>query len=172
MGMRPAKGRYFAPEEEGSRAPNIVVLSYAFWQSRLGGDPNVLGKTIALDRLPHTIIGVMPQGFDFPRGTQVWMPLRLDEASQKFITLSRPIFTVVHSRPPQAGVSPQEVQADLNRMAERIRAEYQNSNQIPLGLKRQLDSAAAAPDRPAAARAAGPERRRRAGPADRVRQSR
>lgn len=124
MGTEPARGRYFVAEEEGSRAAKVVVLSYAFWQSRLGGDPGILGKTIALDRLPRTIIGVMPQGFDFPRGTQVWMPSQLDESSQRWITLSRPIFTVSILARRKPGVSPQEVQTDLNRMTAMLRAEY------------------------------------------------
>jgi predicted permease len=124
MGKQAVMGRYFSPGDEGSRAPNIVVLSYAFWQSRLGGDPKILGTTIALDRLPRTIIGVMPQGFDFPRGTQVWMPLQLDESSQRLITPSRPIFTVSILARRKPDVSPQAVQADLNRLAELLRAEY------------------------------------------------
>ena len=66
MGTQPMLGRYLAPEEEGPKAPPVAVLSYAFWRNRLGSDPHILGKTIALDRLPRTIVGVMPQGFDFP----------------------------------------------------------------------------------------------------------
>lgn len=124
MGRHPALGRYFASGDEGSQAPNIVVLSYAFWQSRLGGDPNILGTTIALDRLPRTIIGVMPQGFDFPRGTQIWMPLQLDESSQRLLAPSRPIFTVSILARRKPDVSPQAVQTDLNRLAEMLRAEY------------------------------------------------
>jgi putative ABC transport system permease protein len=124
MGTQPAMGRYFAPGEEGSHAPNTVVLSYAFWQSRLGGDPNIVGTTIALDRLSRTVIGVMPQGFDFPRGTQVWMPLRLDESSERAITASRPIFTVSILARRKPDVSPQVVQTDMNRLAEMLRAEY------------------------------------------------
>ena len=124
MGMQPALGRYLAPGEEGSHAPHIVVLSYAFWQSRLGGNPNVVGTTVALDRLPRTVVGVMPQGFDFPRGTQVWMPSTLDESSQKILSLSRPIFSVSIVARRRAGVSPQAVETDLDRIAEMIRREY------------------------------------------------
>jgi predicted permease len=124
MGKQAAMGRYFAPGEEGSHAPNTVVLSYAFWQSRLGGEPNVLGTTIALDRVARTIIGVMPQGFDFPRGTQIWMPLQLDESSQRIITPSRPIYTVSILARRKPDVSPLVVQTDLNRLAEMFRAEY------------------------------------------------
>jgi len=53
MESRPMLGRTFAPEEEGPKAPSVAILSYAFWRNRLGNDPNILGKTIALDRLPH-----------------------------------------------------------------------------------------------------------------------
>src|SRR5260370_30392588 len=116
-------GRHFAPGEEGSHAPNTVVLSYAFWQSRLGGDPNIVGTTIALDRLARTIIGVMPQGFDFPRGTQVWMLLQLDESSERLITPSRLLFTVPILSRCKPDVSPQAVQTDINRLAEMLRAE-------------------------------------------------
>jgi predicted permease len=102
----------------------MVVLSYAFWQSRLGGDPKIVGTYIALDRLSRTVIGVMPQGFDFPRGTQVWMPLQLDESAERPITPSRPIFTVSILARRKPSISPQLVQADMNRLAEIIRAEY------------------------------------------------
>ena len=124
MGAQPALGRYFAPGEEGSRAPNIVVVSYAFWQSRLGGDPKIVGADIALDRLSRTVVGVMPQGFDFPRGTQVWVPLQLDESTERPITPSRPIFTVSILARRKAAISPQLVQADMNQLAEILRREY------------------------------------------------
>jgi hypothetical protein len=53
MGMRPGIGRYLGPEEEGSKAPAAIVLSYDFWRSRLGGDTNIAGKAMAVDRLPR-----------------------------------------------------------------------------------------------------------------------
>ena len=124
MGMQPAMGRYLAPGEEGSHASNVVVLSHAFWQSRLGSNPNIVGTTMSLDRLPRTVVGVMPQGFDFPRGTQVWMPSQLDESSQRILTPSQPIFTVSIVARRKTGVSPQAVQTDLNRLAEMLRREY------------------------------------------------
>jgi hypothetical protein len=66
-------------------------LSYAFWHNRLGGDPHAVGKTITLHLLPNTIIGVMPQGFDYPRGTQIFRPLPIDEASQRPRLITRPM---------------------------------------------------------------------------------
>lgn len=124
MGRQPLLGRCFAAGEEGSRAPALAVLSYAFWQSRLGGDPRVVGRTISIDRLPRVIVGVMPRGFDYPAGTQVWMPMRLDEADQRILSPSRPIFTtsIIARRKPEA--SPEAVRNDLNRLAGIIREEY------------------------------------------------
>ena len=124
MGMQPAMGRYFAPGEDGRHAPNIVVVSYAFWQGRLGGDGSVVGRTISLDRMPHTIVGVMPQGFDYPRGALLWMPAQLDEATQSVLTPSRPIFAVSILARRKADVSPTAVKAELNRLGEMLRREY------------------------------------------------
>jgi putative ABC transport system permease protein len=124
MGMQPGMGRYLAAEEEGTKAPSVVVLSYDFWRSRLGSDLHVIGKTMALDRLPRTIVGVMPQGFDFPRGTQVWMPLPFDESALRAIDPTRPIFTVSLVARRKIGVSTKDLETELNRLAYLIRAEY------------------------------------------------
>jgi len=126
MGTRPLLGRVLAPEEEGPKSPPVAVLSYAFWRNRLGSDPNILGKTIALDRLPRTIIGVMPQGFDFPRGSQLWLPsLALDKATQAFpLSPTRGIFivSILARRKPE--VTPLEAATELNRLTFAIRALY------------------------------------------------
>src|SRR5262249_32934459 len=69
LGVKPMIGRYFEETEQGAKAPPAIVLSYAFWRSRLGSDPQAIGRVLVLDGLGYTIIGVMPQGFDYPRGT-------------------------------------------------------------------------------------------------------
>ena len=126
MGTRPLLGRVLAPEEEGPKAPPVAVLSYAFWRNRLGSDPNILGKTIALDRLPRTIVGVMPQGFDFPRGSQLWLPsLVLDKATQSFpLSPRNGIFIVSILARRKAEVTPQQAATEMNRLTFAIRAEY------------------------------------------------
>ena len=63
LGIRPALGRTFLPEEEGRGAPQVVVLTHAFWLERFGGDPGVLGRSISLDGVPFTIVGVLPAAF-------------------------------------------------------------------------------------------------------------
>src|SRR5690606_27207368 len=61
-------------------APDVVLLDHAFWQTELGGDRNVVGRTIELSGIAHTVIGVMPEGFRFPTyaSTAGWVALRSD----------------------------------------------------------------------------------------------
>jgi predicted permease len=126
MGMEPMLGRYFASSEEGPEAPPVLVVSYEFWRNRLSGDPNAVGKTIALDRLPRTIIGVMPQGFDYPRGAQMWLPLGLDESTESFpLSLTRPIFGVGILARRKASLTDEQIEADMNRLTEAIQAQYE-----------------------------------------------
>jgi predicted permease len=79
--LKPTLGRTFLPEED--RIPDahpVVVLSYRFWQSRLSGASDVIGKTITLNRHRFTVIGVAPQGFKgmvTPYLTSVWIPLMM-----------------------------------------------------------------------------------------------
>ena len=73
LGVRPIRGRTFLPsEEEGA---DVALVSEHFWRSRLGGDPNVLGRSITLDGVAHTIVGVvpnMPVPWVGPNGNEVW----------------------------------------------------------------------------------------------------
>lgn len=63
LGVQPALGRWFLPGEDGATAVRQVVLSHAAWQSRFGGDPAVLGRTVILNGAPHDVVGVLPQRF-------------------------------------------------------------------------------------------------------------
>ncbi len=74
LGVLPEVGRGFRPEDDAVKAPRVVVLSHGMWVRRFGADPRAVGTTIQLDK-PHTIVGVMPDGFDFPRGTDFWTPV-------------------------------------------------------------------------------------------------
>ncbi len=75
LGARPMLGRTFRAEDDVANAAGVIVLSYGTWIRRFGGDPNVVGNTVTLDQKLYTIIGVMPRGFDFPRGAEVWTPV-------------------------------------------------------------------------------------------------
>jgi len=63
LGIEPALGRLFTPEEEAPGRPTVVVLSHGLWQRRYGGDPGVIGRSLEVDGLPLTVIGGMPERF-------------------------------------------------------------------------------------------------------------
>lgn len=77
LDARPVLGRALRQEDDVYGAPAVLVLSYAAWQQRFGGDARVLGRQLVMyeDNVPYTIVGVMPQGLDYPRGTDFWAPI-------------------------------------------------------------------------------------------------
>ena len=75
-----ALGRTFTADESVVGDDRVVVLSHGFWSRALAGDASVIGKTIQLDSVPYTVVGVMPPAFEFPTSTnvEVWTPLAFD----------------------------------------------------------------------------------------------
>ena len=76
-GVAPLHGRFLLESDERAGAPLVVVIGHDIWQTRFGGDPAVIGRSVQLGRRPATIVGVMPNSFSFPMGEEVWTPLRL-----------------------------------------------------------------------------------------------
>jgi putative ABC transport system permease protein len=76
-GIKPIMGRTFSPEENQPGKDQVAVITHSLWQRRFGGDPNILNKTITINSVVRTIIGVMPERFNFPKGAEVYAPLAL-----------------------------------------------------------------------------------------------
>jgi predicted permease len=79
LGLRPAAGRFFLPDEDTKLGGNnVAVISYSFWANKLGSDKDGVGKTLTLNAMPYTIIGVTPKGFKgtftFSSAEQIWIP--------------------------------------------------------------------------------------------------
>jgi putative ABC transport system permease protein len=74
----PLLGRWIAEADEHAAAAPVVVIGYDVWQSRFASDRAVIGRTVRLGEIIHTVIGVMPEGFAFPVNHRYWIPLRLD----------------------------------------------------------------------------------------------
>ncbi|MBB5330521.1 ABC transporter permease [Tunturiibacter gelidoferens] len=80
LAVQPLMGRFFTQQEDDQHQ-QVIVLSYATWQTRFQGDPNVLGRKVLLDRKPYLIIGVMPRNFEFPlvpghlNRSEFWVPI-------------------------------------------------------------------------------------------------
>lgn len=73
--VAPLMGRDFTPQDEAPGAPPVVILNYRFWVSQFGRRPDIVGTATQVGGAPATIIGVMPEGFDFPQRGILWMPL-------------------------------------------------------------------------------------------------
>jgi len=79
LGRGAERGRAFEAGDDRPGQDHIVLLSHALWESRFGGDPAVVGRTITVEGVDRQVVGVMPPGFHFPSGSvQLWIPLRND----------------------------------------------------------------------------------------------
>jgi putative ABC transport system permease protein len=91
LGVRPAVGRTFLADDASADAPNVVVVSDAFWRTKLGASPTAVGRPVVLDGRQYLVIGVMPPWFRYPLGTvAMWLPLKpggLTESEQKWVSL-------------------------------------------------------------------------------------
>jgi predicted permease len=82
LGVGTELGRTFRAGEDQPGQDRLVVLSYALWQGKFGGDPGILGHMIMIDGVGRQVVGVMPPDFGFPSPrVQFWMPLRLDPSN-------------------------------------------------------------------------------------------
>lgn len=82
LGVVPQLGRTFTPEEDRDGGSAVTLISHALWVERYGADENVLGRSLLMNGVATEIIGVMPEGFEFPTGTRAWLPVGLDRAGQ------------------------------------------------------------------------------------------
>jgi putative ABC transport system permease protein len=83
LGISPQIGRDFREEEDRVGAPRVVILSDRVWRDRLKGRPDAIGQSITINGIPHTIIGVMPAGFEFPAQAGAWTTMRTDPLAQR-----------------------------------------------------------------------------------------
>jgi putative ABC transport system permease protein len=118
LGVSPELGRYYSAEEDRPGDPTAVVLGHDVWQRAYGGDPTIIGRTIQLDAMPVTVVGVMPEGFDFPGGVEAWVPAGMD--------LSNPVGWGRHNHQVTArlkpGVGLDAFQAELTAVAQKMGA--------------------------------------------------
>ncbi len=137
LGVRPQLGRTFRLEEEkaGGGAGGLTsVLSHGFWERQFKGDRTIIGKSITLGALPHTVVGVMPPGFLFPLDA---------EAIDVFVTFAREATTSDGTQPVteqrgnhsirgvgrlRPGVSVAQADAELRTIAARLALQYPESN--------------------------------------------
>ena len=126
LGVKPILGRDFYPGESSPEKPRSVLLSYATWQNRYGGDRSVIGKSITLSNDPYTVIGVLPAEFHFaPRGrAEYWTTLHDPNGCEK----RRGCHNLYGIARLNDGVSVRSALADAKAIAQRLELQYPDSN--------------------------------------------
>jgi len=124
FGISPELGRTFTPEEDRPPRLHLVVLSHRLWQEQFGGDREILGTQIHLNREAFTVIGVMPASFSVrPGSEEAWTPLAL--SGQEMTWMGGVLKVVGRLRP---GATLKEAQAEMNLLARRLEALYPDMN--------------------------------------------
>ena len=138
MGAEPKPGRAFFEDEEKPGSDKVVVISHSLWQRRFAGEPGVIGSTMTLDGESYTVIGVAPEGFQFPRAnelpffigvatqTDLWRPMSLGE---DFVNKKRANHQLCVMAKLKPGVSRERAQSEMTAIAERLEQSYPDANQ-------------------------------------------
>ena len=119
----PLHGRTIIAADEVPGAPDVVVVGYDLWRTRLGADPDIVGRSLRIGRDTHTVVGVMPEGFLFPVRDGLWLPLREQLAAEPFRGLALTVFGRLSD-----GVSAADAQTELRAVSSRIAAEFPDSH--------------------------------------------
>ena len=122
LGIRPSLGRDFQEEEDRVGAPKTVILSDRIWRDRFEARPTAIGESIMVNGVPHTIIGVMPTGFEFPATAGAWTTMQTDPLRNR----GNHSWQVMGRL--KAGVTIEQSRADLNRVAKSLEEQYPTSN--------------------------------------------
>ena len=147
LGVRPVLGRDFQPDEDKPGTPAAVIVSYGFWQRRLGASSAAIGQSITLGSESATVIGVMPAGFDFPppiafRGearsvkVELWTQLRYSAEQYRS---AHNLFVLARLKP---GMSVEHAASDLKAITDQLAIDFPASNEgwdaFPVPLHEQV----------------------------------
>jgi putative ABC transport system permease protein len=126
IGQRPFVGRDFTAEDDRPGAAPVVILGYGMWQARYGGDPGVIGRTIRVNGLQPTIVGVMPPDMKFPPNSDMWMPLSQTPTPRVEGRGIRSFSLIARLAD---GVTLEQARAELTNIARETARAYPESNQ-------------------------------------------
>ena len=119
VGVRAELGRVLQPADNALDRDRVIVISNALWRSRFGGDSAVIGKQIRMGGFVRTIVGVLPQGAEWPAGTDVWAPMKIaDPNSADLLDPDNFIYQAVARLAPGASIA--STRTKMEAMAKRI----------------------------------------------------
>ena len=120
-------GRVFTNDEDKPGGAPVVILSYALWQRRFGGQQNILNQNLTLNGRPYTVIGIMPPEYAFPSRVEMWVPVgQLSAAANWQERGNHPgLYAVARLKP---GMTQAQAQADMDIIAANLQKQYPDSN--------------------------------------------
>jgi putative ABC transport system permease protein len=126
LGVPPALGRTFQPEENTPGRGRVAILSDGLWRSRFGADRKVIGQSLVLDGVSHEVVGVMPAGFSFPAARSIWTPL---EYTEDFTTAQRGAWYLQAVGRIRPGLTEAQVRAEVEAIGKQLAAKYPDNNE-------------------------------------------
>jgi len=126
MRIKPLLGRTFRPDEETPGKNQVAVISHRYWQNQFGADSRVIGTTVILDDRLFSIIGVLPEGFDFPNKRDIWLPVNLDPR-EGFNSRENFYYTVIARL--KSGLGLRQAQEGINLLVHQIAKEHPETNE-------------------------------------------
>ncbi|MCI0612729.1 ABC transporter permease, partial [bacterium] len=124
LDKKTSKGRTFFSHEVELGRDQVVVIGFGLWQKRFASDPNILNKTIVINGRTATVVGIMPPHFDFPFGTDLWMPLALTP-QEKNVRDIRNLYVLAHLK---QDTTVAQAQAEMLTVAKRIEQQNPQTN--------------------------------------------
>jgi predicted permease len=124
VGQKPMLGRDFTAADEAPGAAPVAVLRYSFWSGQYARDPAIVGRTVRINRIPTTVIGVMPPGFSFPQNQDLWVPLA---PTPEILKRSNRDTWFVLGRM-KDGITIDTARADIETIAARLAVAYPETN--------------------------------------------
>jgi putative ABC transport system permease protein len=123
IGERPIQGRDFRDDEDRQGAEPVAILGYGIWKTRYGSDPGIVGKSIKINDVSTTVIGVMAEGMRFPTNTDVWTPLVPDTELERRDARRVNLFGRLAD-----GVTLKQAQTELSGICKNLERQYPDTN--------------------------------------------
>ena len=126
LGAQPQLGRGFAPDEDQPGKSRVVILGNTLWKRRYGADRGIIGRSIEVGGVPHTVVGVMAPGFDFPMKAQLWRPVTWEKDLTDPTNRGAHFLNVYGRLKP--GVSLAAANQEVARIAKALEQQYPKNN--------------------------------------------
>jgi putative ABC transport system permease protein len=119
LGVTPIAGHAFADDDEKPGAPAVAMIGEALWQRRFGSDPGLVGRTIILNNIPTTVVGIAPAALNLLTGGDLYTPLTIDPAKERRLNHQIAVFGRL-----KTGVTLEQARAEMNTISARMDQQY------------------------------------------------